>query len=79
MNKEHIINEIRRTAKANGGVALGRHRFEAKTGIKFHDWYGRFWPAGAMLFAKPVLSRIACPKRTTTRFLLRSSFYSPNA
>ena len=43
MNKEHIINEIRRTAKANGGVALGRQRFEAETGIKFHDWFGRFW------------------------------------
>ncbi len=43
MNKEHIINEIRRTAKANGGVALGHRRFGAETGIGYHDWYGRFW------------------------------------
>lgn len=43
MNKEDIINEIRRTAKANGGEALGSRRFEAETGIKFHDWFGRFW------------------------------------
>jgi hypothetical protein len=43
MNKEHVISEIRRTAKANGGVALGRQRFEKETGIRTSDWYGRFW------------------------------------
>ncbi|MGP0067544.1 MAG: GIY-YIG nuclease family protein [Isosphaeraceae bacterium] len=43
MKKEHIVEQILRTAKANGGVALGRLRFEAETGIKFHDWFGRFW------------------------------------
>ena len=43
MNKAHIIDEIRRTAKGNGGVALGWRRFETETGIGYHDWYGRFW------------------------------------
>jgi hypothetical protein len=43
MDKAHIISEIRRTAKANGGVALGRQRFEAETGIRRYDWYGKFW------------------------------------
>ena len=43
MNKDHIINEIRRTAKANEGIALGHRRFGAETGIGYHDWYGRFW------------------------------------
>ena len=43
MNKEDIIGEIRRTAKANEGVALGWRRFEEVTGIRYHHWYGQFW------------------------------------
>lgn len=43
MDKEHIIAEIRRTAKAHGGVALGWRRFEEETGIRYYDWYGQFW------------------------------------
>jgi hypothetical protein len=43
MDIEHIISEIRRTAQANRGNALGRQRFEAVTGIRFHDWFGRHW------------------------------------
>jgi hypothetical protein len=43
MNKDHILGEIRRTAQANGGAALGWRRFETETGIRRHDWYGRFW------------------------------------
>ena len=43
MNKENIIAEIRRTAKANGGVPLGWKRFESETGIKHNDWFGKFW------------------------------------
>ena len=43
MHKEHILEEIRRTAKTNGGVAFGWRRFSEETGIKRHDWYGRFW------------------------------------
>ena len=43
MNKKVILAEIRRTAKANGGVALGWRRFEEETGIRYYDWYGQFW------------------------------------
>src|SRR5262245_29555363 len=43
MTREHILDEIRRTAKANAGVALGWRRFEEETGIRYHDWYGQFW------------------------------------
>lgn len=43
MNKEHIISEIQRTTQANGGVVLGWRRFEDETGIRYYDWYGRFW------------------------------------
>lgn len=43
MNKAYILQEIKRTAEANGGVPLGRHKFETETGIKKWDWYGKFW------------------------------------
>jgi hypothetical protein len=43
VDKEHIVGEIRRTAETNGGRPLGRARFAAETGIREHDWRGRFW------------------------------------
>ena len=43
MDKQHILDEIRRTAEANGGAALGGQRFLAATGIRQSDWIGRFW------------------------------------
>src|SRR5215212_7828410 len=43
MERDHIIGEIRRTADANGGVALGWRRFEGETGIRYYDWYGQYW------------------------------------
>lgn len=43
MNKQDIIDEIRRTAAANGGIALGVAAFRKATGIKKADWYGIHW------------------------------------
>ena len=43
MSKEQIIKEIQRTAKANGGVPLGKMRFAKETGIKESDWSGKYW------------------------------------
>src|ERR1700687_5405272 len=43
MDRKHILNEIQRTAKTNGGKALGRLRFLKETGIKESDWKGRYW------------------------------------
>jgi hypothetical protein len=43
VRKAHILNEITRTAAANGGVPLGEARFEAETGIKRTDWFGIHW------------------------------------
>jgi Meiotically Up-regulated Gene 113 (MUG113) protein len=43
MNKQHILNEIKRTAEENDGKALGRERFETVTGITQGQWFGRYW------------------------------------
>ena len=43
MNKQHILEEIIRTAAKNSNVALGKERFLQETGIKESDWCGKFW------------------------------------
>src|SRR5438309_8040327 len=43
MNKQRILDEIRRTAKANGGIPLGSQRFFTETGVKNSDWHGKYW------------------------------------
>ena len=43
MTKQHILNEIKRTAAANDGVPLGVSRFFQETGIKDSDWCGKIW------------------------------------
>jgi hypothetical protein len=43
MEKEHIIEEIIRTANENGGIPLGVRKFASETGIKISDWYGKYW------------------------------------
>jgi len=43
MDKQEIIDEIKRTAKLNKGKALGEGRFEKETGIKKSVWYPYHW------------------------------------
>jgi len=43
ITKTHIIQEIKRTAEANGGKPLGTQRFASETGIKTSDWKGIHW------------------------------------
>jgi hypothetical protein len=43
--KQHIIDEIKRTAAANDGIPLGEARFKAETGITRRDWHGKHWRA----------------------------------
>lgn len=41
--KQHILNEIKRTAEKNGGKPLGIGQFLKITGIKRDDWLGKPW------------------------------------
>jgi hypothetical protein len=43
VKKAHILSEIRRTVRANGGQPMGERAFYNETGIKRADWYGKFW------------------------------------
>jgi hypothetical protein len=43
VDKAHILQEIKRTAVANGGVPLGWRRFLSETGIRQSDWLGVYW------------------------------------
>ena len=43
MDKQYILDEIRRTAKEHGGDALGTQKFLTETGIKKSAWHGKYW------------------------------------
>lgn len=43
MDKQEIIDEIRRTAAANNGKPLGLERFQRETGLRQSEWYGKHW------------------------------------
>jgi hypothetical protein len=43
MDKQYILSEIRRTALARNGIALGMNTFQSQTGIKISNWRGKYW------------------------------------
>jgi Meiotically up-regulated gene 113 len=43
MDRQTIIDTIRRSAAENGGVALGQNRFESVSGITQGMWRGKYW------------------------------------
>ena len=68
MDKGQIIREIQRTAKANGGVALGWRRFAEETSIQYYDWYGQHWTKWGDAVREAGSSPIGCPSRTRMTF-----------
>jgi hypothetical protein len=45
VTKERVLAEIKRTTAENDGAPLGVRRFEQETGIREHEWRGKFWRA----------------------------------
>jgi hypothetical protein len=43
MERSAILRAIKKTAEGNGGSPLGMHRFASETGIRRHEWYGKYW------------------------------------
>lgn len=43
MEKQYILEEMKRTAALNGGKPLGVNTFLRETGIKVSDWRGLYW------------------------------------
>ena len=43
MNKQQVIDEIKRVAKVHKGKAPGLHLFQRETGVKKSDWYPHLW------------------------------------
>jgi hypothetical protein len=43
MDRQYILDEIRRTARPNNREPLGKRTFEKETGIKESDWLGKIW------------------------------------
>jgi len=43
LEKQEILDAIRRSAEENDNRPLGRNRFERETGISESDWAGRYW------------------------------------
>jgi hypothetical protein len=42
ISRDHIIEELKRTAQQSKGAVIGIARFESETGIRPHEW-GRYW------------------------------------
>jgi hypothetical protein len=43
MDRQDILNEIRKNAAAHGGQPVGAQRFARETGISEWDWAGKHW------------------------------------
>lgn len=51
-SKQQILDEIKRTANENDGVALGQKAIARETGIHEFDWRGRYWTSWSEALAE---------------------------
>ena len=71
VDKELIIREIQRTARANGGKPLGRLRFTQETGISYNAWYGVYWVKWSDALREAGLAPNDLARRIDDRILLQ--------
>jgi Meiotically up-regulated gene 113 len=43
IDKQHILDELRRITKVNGGKPPGQNEFKNETGINKYDWFPHYW------------------------------------
>jgi hypothetical protein len=70
MDREHILDEIRRLAAANDGRAPGKRVFEREAGIRESDWYGVYWARWNDALAEAGFSANQMQPRLDQDFLL---------
>jgi hypothetical protein len=74
ISKQHIVDELKRTAQENQGVPLGRERFQKETGIKPHHW-NRYWARWGDAQREAGFDANEKQGAYTEEYLLEKSFY----
>ncbi|MFH1621209.1 MAG: GIY-YIG nuclease family protein [Patescibacteria group bacterium] len=69
LNKQDILNAIRKTAEQNGGKPLGMGKFEKETGIKPYDW-NKYWARFSDAQKEAGLTSNTLQESYTNEFLL---------
>lgn len=70
MNKQQILNEIRRLASTSNGKAPGKRRFESETGISDSSWYPKYWLRWSDAIREAGLQPNSYTSAFSTEFLL---------
>lgn len=68
--REKILDEIRRIATENNGKVPGQESFSTQTGIRIHDWHGRYWARWSDAVKEAGLTPNALQQRSESDFLL---------
>lgn len=69
--REKILQEIRRLAAQNVGKAPGRKEFERETGIREHEWSGKYWARWSDAVIEAGFAPNEAPERIKEDFCLQ--------